>query len=70
MTLEDEVRSTGMQETDLVEVNGDESMMEVLRLCDTRRKLETEDEFVRFWSDVRKSIANFLHVHPTYPRHL
>ena len=53
MTLEDEVRSMGMQETDLVEVNGDESMMEVLRLCDPRRKLETEDEFVRFWSDVR-----------------
>ena len=70
MTLEDEARSMGMKETDLVEVNGDESMMEVLRLCDPRRKLETEDEFVRFWSDVRKSIANFLHVHPTYPRHL
>ena len=70
MTIEDEARIMGMRGTDLVDVNGDESMMEVLRLCDPRRKLETEDEFVRFWSDVRKAITNFLHAHPTHPSHL
>jgi hypothetical protein len=51
-----------------VEVNREDSIMGVLRLCDPRRKMATESEFVAFWSEFRGAIANFLHCHAQPPQ--
>jgi hypothetical protein len=53
----------GCGAVDTVEVNGDESMMGVLRLCDPRRIMTTEGEFVTSWYELRAAIASFLHIH-------
>lgn len=66
--LED-AASMGIQGADLVEVNGDKSMMGVLRLCDPKRKMTTEEEFVTFWSVVRRAIAEFLLTHSPVQNH-
>jgi hypothetical protein len=38
-----------------VEVNREDSIMGVLRLCDPRRKMTSESEFVAFWSEFSQS---------------
>jgi hypothetical protein len=60
VSVAEESANMGCGAVGTVEVNGNESMMGVLRLCDPRRKMTTESEF---WSEVRGAIANFLHFH-------
>jgi hypothetical protein len=52
VSVEEEARNMGSGIVGTVEVNGDESMMGVLRLCDPRRKMTTESDFMVFWSEV------------------
>jgi hypothetical protein len=63
MTVTEEANSMGCGTVKEVEVNGDNSMMEILRLCDPRRKMSTEVEFIDFWSEVRGAITRFLTIH-------
>ena len=63
VTVEEEARSMGLEGIRTVEVNGEESVMKMLRLCDPRRVLTTEEEFINFWSEVRAAAAEFLHTH-------
>ena len=66
MTVEEEAESMGIKGARNIEVNGDESIMRILRLCDPRRVLATEEEFISFWSEVRAAAAEFLHTHNTH----
>jgi hypothetical protein len=68
VSVAEEAVKMGCGTVGTVEVNGEDSMMGVLRLCDPRRKMTTESEFVAFWSEVRGAIANFLHCHAHPPQ--
>jgi hypothetical protein len=67
VSVAEEAANMGCGVVGTVEVNGEDSMMGVLWLCDPRRKMTTESEFVAFWSEVRGAIANFLHCHAHPP---
>jgi hypothetical protein len=47
----------------VIEVNADEDIMGLLRLCDPRRKLESDLDFVAFWTDVRDAVNMFVDHH-------
>ena len=64
--VEEEARSMGVEGVQIVEVNGDERVMEILKLCDPRRVLTTEADFISFWSEVREAVAKFLYTHHTH----
>jgi hypothetical protein len=66
VTVEEEVRSMGIEGVQIVEVNGEESVMGVLRMCDPRRILVTEADFISFWSEARGAVTKFLHTHNTH----
>ena len=66
IAVEEEARSMGVEGVQIVDVNGNESVMEVLRLCDPRRVLTTEADFISFWSEVRGAVAKFLYIHHTH----
>jgi hypothetical protein len=63
LSVSEEAAEMGYRGVDVVEVNRDDEMMGVLRLCDPRRIVTTEEEFVMFWSEVREAIAIFLLTH-------
>jgi hypothetical protein len=48
----------------VVDMNGRESVMDILRLCDPRTVLESESDFISFWTRARRAISNFLSAHP------
>jgi hypothetical protein len=62
-TVAEEAARMGLGKVETVEVNGNNSMMRVLGMCDPRRKMSTEEEFVIFWSETRAAISNFLDTH-------
>jgi hypothetical protein len=39
-------------------------MMRILRLCDPRRKLESDSDFITFWTEVRDAVNTFVDRHP------
>ena len=65
-TIQDDAKEMGLDGVEVVEVNGEESVMGVLRLCVPRRELITEGDFVEFWSEVREAVSNFLFTHPIH----
>ena len=67
MSVEEEVRGMGIEGVRVVEINGDERVMDILRLCDPRREMLTETDFVKFWTEVRSAVASFLHPYITHP---
>lgn len=67
MSILEEAGAMGVRGAEVVEIDGDEDIISILKLCDPRRELQSEDEFVGFWSTARQSIDSFLrrHPHPT-----
>ena len=65
MSVREEAREMGIDGGVVIEVNGDEEIMGLLRLCDPRRKLESDTDFIAFWTDVRDAVNIFVdhHVH-------
>lgn len=51
----------------VIEVNEVEEIMGILRLCDPRRKLESDSDFVEFWTEVRDAVNVFVN---RYPQHI
>jgi hypothetical protein len=47
----------------VLEVNGDESIMAILKLCDPRTELGSESEFIDFSIRARSAIDAFLGKH-------
>ena len=66
VTVEEEARFMGIEGARTVEVNGEESVKKILRLFDPQRVLTTEEDFIRFWPEVRAALAEFLHPHNTH----
>jgi hypothetical protein len=62
-TVVEEAAIMGLGKVETVEVNGNTSMMRVLGMCDPRRRMSTEEEFVTFWSETREALADFLDIH-------
>lgn len=48
----------------VVDMNELESVMDILRLCDPRTVLESESDFISFWTKARRAISSFLSSHP------
>ena len=63
MTVREEAREMGIDGGVEIEVNGDEKVMGLLRLCDPRRRLESDSDFIAFWTDVRDAVNNFVNHH-------
>jgi hypothetical protein len=67
-TVLEEAREMGIEGGVVIEVNTDEEMMSILRLCDPRRKLESDSDFVTFWTEVRDAVNTFVVRHsPLHP---
>jgi hypothetical protein len=49
----------------VLEVNGDK---EIMGLCDPRRKLESDLDFIAFWTDVRDALNIFIDYHVPHIR--
>ena len=54
----------GVRGADAVEIDGDQDIVNILKLCDPRSKLHSEEEFIIFWSAARHSIDSFFRQHP------
>jgi hypothetical protein len=65
VSVADEAAELGVIGGAVLEVNGDESVMAVLRLCDSRTELGSELEFIDFWIRARGAIDAFLCEHQT-----
>jgi hypothetical protein len=50
----------------VVEINGQDAVMDILRMCDPRTVFTSESDFVAFWTKTRIAISNFLILYPTH----
>jgi hypothetical protein len=62
-SISDEAAEMGMQGVRVVEMNGDETVMDIVELCDPRREIGSEKQFIEFWNSARRAIDAFLAVH-------
>jgi hypothetical protein len=63
MSVREEAIELGIEGGVVIEVNGDQEIMGLLRLCDPRRKLESNLDFIAFWTDVRDALKIFVNHH-------
>lgn len=72
VSVADEAAEMGVIGGAVLEVNGDESVMAILRLCDPRTELGSEVEFIDFWIRARGAIdASSASTRPlTLPQHI
>ena len=66
-TVLEEARAMGIEGGVVIGVNENEEIMEMLRLCDPRRKLESDSDFVAFWTEVRDAVNTFVDRYPPHP---
>jgi hypothetical protein len=67
LPVADEAIKMGVTGGAVVEMNGEEDIMDLLRLCDPRAELTTELEFITFWTRARTAIDVFLNRHRLTP---
>ena len=63
MSILEEAEAMGLRRVDVVEIDGDKDITDILKLCDPRHELHSEEEFIRFWSAARNAIDSFLQRH-------
>jgi hypothetical protein len=63
LTVREEAREMGIYGGVMMEVNGDEEIMGLLRLCEPRRKLESDSDFIAFWMEMRDAVNIFVDHH-------
>ena len=63
MSILEEAEAIGVRGVGVVEIGGDEDIMNLLKLCDPRCELHSEEEFISFWSAARNAIDSFLRQH-------
>jgi hypothetical protein len=44
----------------VIEVNDDKIILQMLRLCDPRRKLESDTDFLEFWTELKDAVNAFV----------
>jgi hypothetical protein len=61
-----EAEEMGMKGVGVVEMGADPSVRGVIELCDPRRELSSESQFIDFWMRARSAIGLFMttHYHP------
>ena len=64
MSILEEAEAMGVRGVNVVEIDGDVDIINTLKLCDPRRELHSEKDFIEFWSAARNSIESFLRRHP------
>lgn len=67
MSVAEEAAEMGVLGGTVVEVNGNESVMAILRLCDPRTELNSESQFIDFWTSARSAIDAFISQHQIRP---
>ena len=65
MSILEEAEAMGVRGVKVVEIDGDEDITDILKLCDPRCELHSEEEFIGFWTAARNAIDSFLRRHPT-----
>jgi hypothetical protein len=65
MTVREEAREMAVDGGVEIEVNGDEEVLRLQRFCDPRRMLDSDSDFIAFWTDVRDAVNNFVNHHNT-----
>jgi hypothetical protein len=60
MTVREEATGMGIEGGVVIEVNEDETVMRLFRLCDPRRKLESDTDFLKLWMEVRDAVNTFI----------
>jgi hypothetical protein len=70
VSVEDEAAEMGVVGGAVLEVNGDESVMAILRLCDTRTEFLSELEFIDFWIRALQTISLVSTSPPTLLQHI
>jgi hypothetical protein len=63
MSISEEAAEMGMPGVRVVDLSGDETVMGIIGLCDPRRELGSEQQFIDFWTSARSAIDAFLTVH-------
>ena len=63
MSIIEEAETMGVRGVCVVEIDGDEDIIAILKLCDPRCELKSEQEFIGFWSAARNTIDSFLWRH-------
>ena len=64
LSLEEAAYEMGLGGTTVVEMNGNDSVMKILRLCDPQTALTSELDFICFLKRARNAISEFLSAHP------
>jgi hypothetical protein len=67
VSVEQMTDEMGIRGTRVVELGGQEAVMNILRMCDPKIVLATESDFIDFWKRTRSSISEFLTLYPTSP---
>ena len=65
-TVLEEAEEMGIMGAVVIEVNEAQEIMDILRLCDPRRKLTSDSDFVEFWTEVRDAVSTFVNRHPLH----
>ena len=63
MSILEEPEAMGVWGVDVVEIDSDKDTIDLLKLCDPRYELHSEEEFISFWSAARNAIDSFLRRH-------
>jgi hypothetical protein len=67
LSIVDEAAEMGITGARVIELNGDQTIMGIIELCDPRILLESESEFVEFWTKARRVIDIFITTHVPRP---
>jgi hypothetical protein len=62
-TISEDAADMGMPGVRVVDMNGDDTIMGIVELCDPRIVLDSEPQFIEFWTNARLAIERFLAVH-------
>ena len=64
MSILEEAEAIGVRGVNVVEIDGDVDIINILKLCDLRRELHSEKDFIEFWSAARNAIESIMRRHP------
>jgi hypothetical protein len=62
-SISEDATDMGMPGARVLEMNGDETIMGIIELCDPRIKLDSEPQFIEFWTRARIAIEKFVAAH-------
>ena len=63
LTVAEEAIEMGILNARVIEINGDSTIMSIIEMCDPRIKLESDQQFIEFWTRARLVIERFIAIH-------